>query len=118
MINSIKISIVCFVAIMISACSGTPTRLGSPTSSTESAYMNADFTKGRPISAEDCGFQLLLFIPMGVNERLMRANSILMGQAGSDYVSDVKVTESWTYGLVGTNYCTKLDAMAYPKKEK
>jgi hypothetical protein len=41
-----------------------------------------------------------------------------MGQAGGDFISDVKVQESWTYGFIGTLYCTRLEAMAYPKLVK
>ena len=33
-----------------------------------------------------------------------------------EYITDIKVEESWTYGFVGTAYTTKITATAYPKK--
>ncbi|MBI5016792.1 MAG: hypothetical protein HZB55_15070 [Deltaproteobacteria bacterium] len=42
----------------------------------------------------------------------------LMQRAGTDYVTDVKIEESWWYGFVGTEYCTRLEATAYPYVEK
>ena len=113
-IKRYKFICIIIMVLAVCACSGTPTQLGSPTTSTNEAYINADFSKGRNISAKKCGFQLLLFFPIGVNDRLHIANSLLISQADGDYISDVKVTESWMYGLIGTKYCTKLDATAYP----
>jgi hypothetical protein len=42
---------------------------------------------------------------------------MLRAQAGSDFISDIKIKESWTYGLVGTVYTTRLEAKAYPYKK-
>ena len=51
-----------------------------------------------------------------VNDRHEQAYNALKGQANGDYITDIKITESWTYALVGTIYTTKLTATAYPKK--
>lgn len=94
------------VVTSLVACTGTPARLGSP-----SLTPNA---KGvaREISASSCGFQLLLFIPIAVNGRLAQATRDLNAEAAGDYITNVRVQESWFYGLVGTGYCTTLKATA------
>ena len=72
--------------------------------------------KGRTITASASGFQLLLLIPMGINTRHESAYGQLLAQANGDYITDVKIEESWTYAFVGTVYTTTISATAYPKK--
>jgi hypothetical protein len=74
-----------------------------------------DVTRGRTIEARACGFQLLLVIPISINDRAARAYTELLEAAGGDYVTDIKVNEEWTYAFVGTSYCTEMRATAYPK---
>lgn len=95
------------MASLLSACAGIPiTMQNRVTGATVSGT-------GRPISAEACGFQLLLFIPIGINDRLARAYGLLQAYAAGDPITNVEVQESWTYyGLVGTQYCTQLHATA------
>lgn len=73
--------------------------------------------QGRKITASASGFQLLLFIPIGVNDRHQNAYGQLLAEANGDYITDVKIEESWTYGLVGTSYTTTMRATAYPRKK-
>ena len=94
----------------LTACAGTPVLLG-----THVAGPIPDGTE-RAIEAEACGFQLLLFIPININDRAQRAYYLLEGQAGGDFITDVQVEERWTYGLVGTAYCTALRARAVRPK--
>jgi hypothetical protein len=49
-----------------------------------------------------------------INGRQARAYQYLLMNAGGDYITDVKVKESWVYGFVGTAYCTELEATVYP----
>jgi hypothetical protein len=72
-------------------------------------------TTGRPIKASASGFQLLLFIPININDRQERAFQLLQAQAGDDYLTNVAVDESWTWAFVGTVYRTTLTATAYPR---
>lgn len=72
-------------------------------------------TGSRPISAEACGFQLLLLIPISINSRLERAFKELQEKAGNDSMANLSIEEYWRYAFVGTTYCTRLDAIAYPK---
>lgn len=72
---------------------------------------------GRHISAEACGFQLLLFIPISINSRLERAFAQLQREAGNDKIASLTIEEYWRYAVVGTTYCTRLDAMAYRPSE-
>lgn len=75
-----------------------------------------DATKGRPLSASGCGFMLGGFIPIRVNSRQARAYSSLVSLAQGDYVVDIAVQESWTYSFVGSSYCTRFTATAYPRQ--
>ena len=100
--------------LLLVACSGAPIRIGADNQRIDTA--NIDFSKGRSISASASGFQLLLLIPISINNRHERAFRTLLGQAGGDYVTDVRINESWTYALVGTVYKTTLQATAYPQK--
>ena len=75
-----------------------------------------DLTRGRQISSHSAGFQLLMFFPLGVNGRQERAYALLKKQARGEYVTDIKIQESWRYAVLGTTYRTTLTAMAYPDK--
>ena len=106
--------LMCVAALLLCmGCSGTPIKFPQYDMRDMNEY---DFTKGRPISAEASGFQLLLFIPIGTNSRHAKAYRQLKMMAGNDYISDVRIQESWTYAFVGTLYTTRLEATAYPKK--
>lgn len=98
----------------LAGCTGNPVRVGQVDQPLSGGRI--DYSRGRTISASASGFQLLLFIPISINDRQERAYSILRGQSGGDYITDVKVKESWIYALVGTVYKTTLEATAYPHK--
>lgn len=97
-------------------CSGAPTKLGPGTFDKSADIRSFDLDRGRTITAEASGFQLLLVIPIGINDRQQRAFQLLRAEAGADYISDIKVKESWTYALIGTVYKTTMTATAYPRK--
>ena len=101
--------------LVLSGCTGKPINFGNFDQEVNRA--NIDFSKGVDISGQASGFQLLLVIPLNVNDRHERAYQILRAQAGRDYISDIKIKESWTYGLVGTLYTTRIEAKAYPYKK-
>lgn len=105
-----KLLIVAAAATLLSACAGTPVSLG-----TRSAVAMPNGAE-RAISAEACGFQLLLLIPIAINERMSRAYESLQAQAAGDYITAVQVQERWNWGLVGTLYCTVLQAKAIAAK--
>lgn len=100
--------------LLMTACSGTPVKTRDANSYVDTA--NVDFSEGRKISASSSGFQLLLLIPININVRHKRAFQALMDEADNDYITDIKIEESWTYALVGTVYKTTFEAMAYPMK--
>ncbi len=105
-----KIAALIILVFLISniSCSGVPIKIDSI------AKQPIDTTKGRAITAQACGFQLLLLIPIRINSRLERAYQSLRHKAEGGYIADVKVREKWRYGFVGTGYCTILEATAYP----
>ena len=112
----LTLSLVFMAVLFVAGCSGIPISVGSLNQPGGLDNSNIDLTRGRALSASAGGFQLLLFIPININDRQTRAYQILRGQAGSDYITDIKIKESWTYGLVGTVYTTTIEATAYPRK--
>ena len=96
------------VAVLMTACAGTPVSLGTRGEMPNGAE--------RTVTARACGFQLFIFIPININDRMERANKELERQAAGDYITDVKVRESWSYAFVGTSYCTSLQAKAIQSK--
>jgi hypothetical protein len=101
------LALACALSVsLLTACAGTPVALG--------ARSDVPVPQGlaRTITARGCGFQLLLLIPVAINNRLERAYQDLMEEAGGDYVTDIEVKERWAYGFVGTSYCTILEAKA------
>lgn len=113
--NSLLMVWLVLCSLSLVACTGMPVHTGVNNKHIDTA--NVDFSKGRRVSGTASGFQLLLFIPININNRHVRAYELLLAQASGDYISDIKVDESWTYGLVGTVYSTSIEAMAYPVKQ-
>ncbi len=109
--RTLKFIIVIFATILIAGCAGKPITFKSVNPSSYESVKD----KGRIITAEASGFQLLLFFPININDRHERAYDILKGKANGDYITDIKVKESWTWGFVGTVYTTTITATAYPK---
>jgi len=97
-------------ATLLGACAGTPVSLGTRVSGSKPVGVE------RVITAEACGFQLLLFIPISINDRMERAYGSLQAQAAGDFITDVQVQESWGWRFVGTSYCTTLQAKAVRSK--
>jgi hypothetical protein len=113
-LKGIKIFAFCMALVFIIGCAGNPIRFGANGPNFDRT--NVDYSKGREITASAGGFQLLLLIPININNRHERAYQQLLGMAGRDYITDIKIEESWTYALVGTVYTTTIKAMAYPHK--
>jgi hypothetical protein len=102
------ILVMVFCLMVMAACSSAPIRFN------QAPAKPIDLSKGREISSEACGFQLLLVIPIMTNGRAERAYTELLAKAQGGYITNVQSEESWFYGFVGTGYCTKLTAMTYP----
>lgn len=90
--------------------------IGTPVKFQDVEAGSFDATKGRPVMAQSCGFQLLFLVPINTNSRQLKAYNWLIQQAGSDsVVTDIETQERWFYGFVGTGYCTHMEGTAYPK---
>lgn len=103
-----------FLALLtgvFSGCTGDPVRISSIVD-----LKNVDLTRGRPIYSEAGGFQLYWMIPINTNSRQARAYRELLQMAAGDVIADLKVTERWAYGYIGTTYWTQMEAIAYPRK--
>lgn len=94
------------LAAILTACAGAPVNLGPH------PYAPPPAGNVRQVQAKACGFQLLLLIPIAINDRQERAYNTVLAQAGGDYVTDVAWKDEWFYGLVGTGYCTTITATA------
>lgn len=100
------------LTVWLTGCSGKPITFKSIDPKSYAEVKD----KGRTITASASGFQLLLVIPIGINTRHESAYGQLLAQANGDYITDVKIEESWTYAFIGTVYTTTITATAYPKK--
>lgn len=107
--NTIRLSILFLLCITIASCVSTPVTFRTM------ADQKYDISKGRTITADACGFQLLGIFPININDRAHLAYNSLREQAGFDYMTDIKVQEKWYYAYIGTVYCTVLEATAYPR---
>jgi hypothetical protein len=96
------------LSALLVACAGAPVKFQTVAPASLKSYTGSK----QLLTAEACGFQLFLFIPIGVNSRLERAYASLLAQAAGAPLTDVEVKEAWTYGFIGTNYCTTLQAQA------
>ena len=108
----IKLTITVLLTYFIIGCAGKPITFKSVD---PKLYENVS-DKGRTITAEAGGFQLLLVIPININDRHERALTLLKSKANGDYITDIRIKESWTYAFIGTIYTTTITATAYPKK--
>jgi hypothetical protein len=108
-----KYLIVLLVVSTCAACTGTPVNMGS-----RGAIPAVNAADARTITSEACGFQLLLFIPIALNSRAERAYKDLEAQAAGDFITDVQVQERWSWGFVGTSYCTVIQAKAVPPNKE
>lgn len=104
---------VTFSIFLCAGCAGNPIRVGELDRDFDRSKI--DYTKPRYLTASSSGFQLLLVIPIGINERQQQAYQLIRAQAGSDFITDVKIKESWTYAFVGTVYTTTIEATSYPR---
>jgi len=106
-----KMLILMAFCLLVSGCAGKQVKFTTPDN-----QQQYDFSKGKSLTAQSCGFQLLLLIPINVNRRAHQAYESLLEQAGPDaMVTDIKVQEKWFYAFVGTVYCTEMEGTAYPK---
>lgn len=106
-------SAIIFNIIFLVGCTGAPVKLGVSKDFVRSDY---DMQNSKKISVSASGFQLLLFIPIAINSRHVRAYAAIEKQAGDGLIGDVKVRESWTYAFAGTVYTTTIEANVYPRK--
>ncbi|EPG74648.1 putative lipoprotein [Leptospira fainei serovar Hurstbridge str. BUT 6] len=98
------------IALLVIGCNSTP--LVIPADPAVKPLTKGQTISSYPISAESCGFQLLLFIPIGINSRHGEAYAKLTSLAAGSKISDLRMEESWYYAFVGTGYCTRFSALA------
>jgi hypothetical protein len=97
------------VSLVLIGCSGKPISIPN----VEPEVYKQKKNQGHEISASASGFQLLLFIPININDRHDVAYSLLKAKANGGHITDVKIKESWTYAFVGTVYTTTITATVY-----
>ena len=98
--NLLKILFLTVFAVYLTGCSGKPVTFNSVD---PKLYAN-NKGEGRTISAEASGFQLLLFIPIGVNDRTERAYAdAIRSVPGATGLINVTYSEDWFWWVIGTN---------------
>jgi hypothetical protein len=75
-----------------------------------------DLSRGHKVTGRASGLQLFGFIPIGVNERQIRAYERLKEDAGEDLVTNIKIQDVWKWVFIGMKYNTMMTATAYPVK--
>ncbi|MFT5835699.1 MAG: hypothetical protein ACI9RG_000592 [Sulfurimonas sp.] len=109
--KAIPLVLLSLTLLSLVGCSGRPVHIKN----VPYLYENAK-GEGKQITAVSSGFQLLLFIPININDRQERAYALLQAKAGDGIITDVKIKESWKYAFVGTIYRTTMTATVYPKQ--
>jgi hypothetical protein len=104
-----RLAAVCLAALLCAACAGAPVRIDN--------YVPPDVDRGtgRVVEGSATGYQFMLFIPLGINDRHARAFEELKKNAGDAWITNVQEKEGWTYLLIGTAYTATFRATAYPK---
>jgi hypothetical protein len=98
------------VLALCGACKGTPVFIDN------GVPPGIDRSQARTVEGDAWGYQLLLFLPLGVNTRHARAWQELLDKAGDAYVTNVQLKEGWRWGVIGTFYHSTFRATAYPRR--
>lgn len=101
------------IAIIASICSGCA---GTKVYFADAPLDNLDLSRGYKVKASASGLHLFNLIPLGVNNRQVRAYERLKKEAGDDYITDIQIQDSWKFVFIGVSYGTTLTATAYPDK--
>jgi hypothetical protein len=99
-----KILTITATTLQLAPRAGTPVAVG-----TRADQLTAG-GESRVIQAQACGFELLMFIPININDRMARAYASLQTSAEGGAISNVEIQDSWGWRLIGTQYCTTLRA--------
>ena len=105
---------IALLALVSSACAGTPTELGPREPVAYDANDRIDY------SATECGAQMLIFLPLMTNDRVGRAIALIEHRAGDRYIANVRLRERWTYVVFGEILCTDVIAATFgrPKTDE
>lgn len=98
---------VVLLALLVSACAGTPASLGPLEPAAYDPSDRIDY------SVTECGAQVMIFLPLMTNDRLVRAMELIEKRAGDRYIANVRVRERWTYLVFGEILCTDVVAATY-----
>ncbi len=105
----ITIITIAIVLFFFGACSSASVSLSIPGARKDKPVDS----KPEIISKQECGYQLLDFIPLGTNDLLQRAFRSVQMRATGAYVENIAVDHIWYYGFVGTFLCTEVSATVY-----
>ncbi len=104
------------MAVLVSAvgfgCMGTQVHFS------DAPMEKLDLSRGRTVKARASGLHLFGLIPLGINNRQVRAYEKLKAEAGEDYLTDITIRDGWKWVVIGNKYVTVLTAVAYPDKTK
>ena len=92
-------------ALSAAACSGPLTTVAP---APPAAY---ELTK--PTQAWACGLLLFGYIPIGVNDRARVAYERARSAIGATGLTDVKISDRWTFVVIGFKLCTKVEGTGF-----
>lgn len=102
------------ITILLSAfvfgCAGTPVHFS------DAPIDKIDLSRERHVTAKAASVHLFDLIPIGINDRHVNAYEKLQAEAGNDYLTNIKIQDSWSWVVIGHKYTTVLTADAYPEK--
>ncbi len=99
-----------FLIFLSAGCTGTKVHF------MDAPMDELDLSRGRRVTGRAGGFLLFYLIPLGINDRQENAYMRLKEAAADDWITDIRVTDSFKWIWVGHQHRTTLTAMAYPKK--
>ncbi len=103
------------IAIIASICSGCA---GTKVHFADAPLDKLDLSRGYKVTGRASGLHLFGLIPIGVNNRQVRAYEMLKEEAGDDYITNIRIQDSWKFVVIGEKYGTTLTATAYPGKNR
>lgn len=102
------------IVVLASICSGC---IGTQVHFADAPIDRLDLSRGHAVRGSAKGIHLFGIIPIGVNERQVRAYERLKEEAGPDYITNIKIQDSWRFIFIGQYYGTLLTGTAYPDKD-
>lgn len=98
------------LALVGAGCVGTPVHFA------DAPMEKLDLARGHKVIGKASSLLLFEVIPIGVNSRQSRAYERMKDEAPFEYLTDIKVQDSWKFVFIGFKFSTIMTATSYPAK--